>query len=628
MLPPTKHTLYGIITTIMFEVLLSQKKLDEDIIRKIFAETFKFVRQTENVTLSAVVDDATIKFYLDLPEKYSEKIPSMLPGIDQISLRRIHHNTLSLVSIKMAYLANKDLLSILHHFHNKEVTEVAINGHKFGNYGKFSGYLIVKTRNGNFSKINLPAVSFKNLSIDFNKNPNYLYTKTPKYLNLEKSLQFFSSEKQNAIFQLESYPYFSGNYYLPLSAYDFTKHTLVVGASGSGKTKFLSTFIKEASSQYHQNVRLLVIDPHDALRQEIGGLPKTKVFDFSTTNTSINLFNASSRDIIASIDTVLSLIKTLIGSQYNAKLERLARASIYTLVEKGEFSFHNLKKLLTDSLYRNQLIKSLSGYLPESIENFFGQSFNELKTASYNEAFSPLIAFIDELQLLPAFYRETNNHLKYEISKNLVTLISLNQSKLGEKAEKTIAGLILNQIFVLMNQRAFSEHLIIVIDEVAVIETPILVRFLSEARKFNVSLVLAGQYYAQISPALIKSISANVANYFCFRTSYEDAELLADNLNIKLSSDFVEDKYRLLASLPARHAVMRLSQNSKPATAIMGKTLDFIPSPELKTENLAIIRNTVDNNAIPVIDLTPTTTSILDIMREQSASRKKVNEKL
>ena len=246
MLPPTKHTLYGIITTIMFEVLLSQKKLDEDIIRKIFAETFKFVRQTENVTLSAVVDDATIKFYLDLPEKYSEKIPSMLPGIDQISLRRIHHSTLSLVSIKMAYLANKDLLSILHHFHNKEVTEVAINGHKFGNYGKFSGYLIVKTRNGNFSKINLPAVSFKNLSIDFNKNPNYLYTKTPKYLNLEKSLQFFSSEKQNAIFQLESYPYFSGNYYLPLSAYDFTKHTLVVGASGSAPSlrKLVRSIIK------------------------------------------------------------------------------------------------------------------------------------------------------------------------------------------------------------------------------------------------------------------------------------------------------------------------------------------------------------------------------------------------
>lgn len=612
----------------MFEVLLNQRKLDEDSIRKIFAEVFKFVRQTETVILSAVIDEAFIKFYLDLPEKYVNKIPSMLPGVDQISLRRSNRDILPLFSFKIAHLVDKDLLSIFHHFRDKEIVEISIIGRKIGNFGKFSGFLIAKKSSGNLFKINLPIVSFKNLSIDFIKNPNYLCTKTPKYLNLEKSLQFFSSEKQNSIFQLESYPYFSGKYYLPLSSYDFNKHTLVVGASGSGKTKFLSKLIKEVSSQYGQNVHVLAIDPHDSLRQEIGGLSKTKVFDFSTAESSINLFDSSSRDIIANIDAVLSLIKSIIGPQYNAKLERLARASIYALVEKGEFSFNNLKKLLTDSLYRNQLIKSLNGYLPESIENFFGQSFNELKTASYNEAFSPLIAFIDELQLLPAFYRETDNHLKYEISKNNITLISLNQSKLGEKAEKAIAGLILNQIFVLMNQRIFSEHLIIMIDEVAVVETPILTRFLSEARKFNVSLILAGQYYAQISPELIKSISANTSNYFCFRTSYEDAELLANNLNIKLSSDFVEDKYRLLSTLPARHSVMRLSQNGKPGTAILGKTLDYVPVPEANTENMAVVENTTKNVLVSPIKLQPSTANILDIMREQSASRKKVNEKL
>lgn len=612
----------------MFEVLLNQRKLDEDSIRKIFAEVFKFVRQTETVILSAVIDEAFIKFYLDLPEKYVNKIPSMLPGVDQISLRRSNRDILPLFSFKIAHLVDKDLLSIFHHFRDKEIVEISIIGRKIGNFGKFSGFLIAKKSSGNLFKINLPIVSFKNLSIDFIKNPNYLCTKTPKYLNLEKSLQFFSSEKQNSIFQLESYPYFSGKYYLPLSSYDFNKHTLVVGASGSGKTKFLSKLIKEVSSQYGQNVHVLAIDPHDSLRQEIGGLPKTKVFDFSTAENSINLFDSSSRDIIANIDAVLSLIKSIIGPQYNAKLERLARASIYALVEKGEFSFNNLKKLLADSLYRNQLIKSLNGYLPESIENFFGQSFNELKTASYNETFSPLIAFIDELQLLPAFYRETDNHLKYEISKNNITLISLNQSKLGEKAEKTIAGLILNQIFVLMNQRAFSEHLIIMIDEVAVVETPILTRFLSEARKFNVSLILAGQYYAQISPELIKGISANTSNYFCFRTSYEDAELLANNLNIKLSSDFVEDKYRLLSTLPARHSVMRLSQNGKPGTAILGKTLDYVPVPEANTENMAVVENNTKNVLVSPIKLQSSTTNILDIMREQSASRKKVNEKL
>ncbi len=610
----------------MFEVYLCQKNLSEDIIRKIFTEAFKFVRQTESITLLASINDATIKFYLRFPQKYTCKIPSMLPGIDQISLRKTEYTPQLLFSARMLYLVNKDFLSILDHFHNKEVVEIAITGRKIGNYGKFSGHLIVRAQTGSLSKVSLPAVSFKNLSIDFTKNSNYICTRPPKYLNLEKSLHFFSSEKHNAIFELESYPYFSGKYFLPLSAYDFMKHTLVVGASGSGKTKFLSTLIKEASSQYSQNVRIMVIDPHDSMREEIGGLPGAKVFDFSDATSSVNLFESSPRNLIANLDAMLSLIKSLIGPYYNAKLESLARACIYVLVEKGEFSFSNLKKILTDSIYRNQLLKSLSGYLPESIENFFGQSFNELKTASFNEAFSPLISFIDELQLLPAFYRETENHLKYEISKNLVTLISLNQSKLGEKAEKTIAGLILNQIFVLMHQRAFAEHLVIVIDEVSVIETPILVRFLSEARKFNISLVLAGQYYAQISPELDKSVSANVSNYFCFRTSYEDAELLANNLNIKLNSNFEQDKYRLLSSLPARHAVMCLSQNGKPGAAILGKTLDYTPSPEINSEHAIVAQNTSHDKIVQNTNLKPSTADILDIMREQSTSRKKAND--
>ena len=68
-----------------------------------------------------------------------------------------------------------------------------------------------------------------------------------------------------------------------------------------------------------------------------------------------------------------------------------------------------------------------------------------------------------------------------------------------------------------------EEHIIFVVDEVAVVENPILRRFLSEARKYNVSLVLAQQYFSQISDELQKSIFANVLNYYIFRVSISDA---------------------------------------------------------------------------------------------------------
>jgi hypothetical protein len=73
---------------------------------------------------------------------------------------------------------------------------------------------------------------------------------------------------------------------------------------------------------------------------------------------------------------------------------------------------------------------------------------------------------------------------------------------------------------------------------------------------------------------------------------------------------------------------MRLSQNGKPGTAILGKTLDYIPVPEANTENMAVVKNTTKNVLVSPIKLQSSTANILDIMREQSASRKKVNEKL
>ena len=69
---------------------------------------------------------------------------------------------------------------------------------------------------------------------------------------------------------------------------------------------------------------------------------------------------------------------------------------------------------------------------------------------------------------------------------------------LGLNITKTIAGFAMQQILQLVQAHKFDEHIILVIDEVSIIENPIISRFLSEARKYNLSLILAGQYFEQI----------------------------------------------------------------------------------------------------------------------------------
>lgn len=93
---------------------------------------------------------------------------------------------------------------------------------------------------------------------------------------------------------------------------------------------------------------------------------------------------------------------------------------------------------------------------------------------------------------------KSNNNL-YDISrtveKNFLTLFSLNRTKLGDKATKTISGLIMQQILLLVQKKRIDKYIVFIIDEVSIIQNPILSRILFEARKYNLSLIITRQYF-------------------------------------------------------------------------------------------------------------------------------------
>ena len=106
-----------------------------------------------------------------------------------------------------------------------------------------------------------------------------------------------------------------------------------------------------------QNYKVVVIDPHAALENDIGGLGK--VIDFKNDMDSIDLFVNNSEDIVASTELLMDLLKSLIADQYNSKLERVLRHAIYLLLTGESFNFRNLRRVILDLEYRNELIKSL-----------------------------------------------------------------------------------------------------------------------------------------------------------------------------------------------------------------------------------------------------------------------------
>ena len=400
-----------------------------------------------------------------------------------------------------------------------------------------------------------------------------------------------------------------------------------MGSSGCGKSKFICSMINNIykNKNINQKYKVVVIDPHASLEKDIGGIGK--VIDFKTKMDSINLFMNDSDDIISNTELLLELIKSLIEDQYNSKLERVLRHSIYLLLNSSSFNFENLRKIILDLEYRNNLIKQ-NNNLPMSVIDFFLSDFNELKTKSYSEAISPIISFIDEMEMVPTFNNELNKtDLKETINDNFLTLFSLDRTKLGDKVIKTISGLIMQQLLNIVGKSELKEHIIFIIDEVSILQNPILERYLSESRKYNLSLILAGQYFNQLKDDLKNSIFANVSNYYIFRVSKLDANVLVDNFNIKIPLDDTrERKIKLLTELNNRELIVRIDKNGIILPAFKAATLDFNSIPRVK-------RIEEERKADKIISKKEKTNfkidsniNLKDILIKNSTSRKKVIE--
>lgn len=421
-------------------------------------------------------------------------------------------------------------------------------------------------------------------AINFTANTRYLKKQVPMYLDIEKSLHMLNSENINGLFEADTFPYLSHNYYLNVTNYDFEKHSFIIGASGSGKSKFISLFVDRLQkTALAMNYRIVVIDPHASLVEDFKHVNNSKVITFN--EESAELFGASGGDVSAATELTSTLFKSLLEDQYNARLDRVMRFSLYVLFTAQSMSLDMLKRFLTEIELRNQILEHVQEYVPANIVKFFGADFNEIRTQYHNEAILPIISLVDEMQLQPALVGKGNVSLAKTINENFLTLFSLNKVSMGEKVVKTVAGLIIQQVFLLAQARAFNQKVILIIDEVSVVQNPTLAAILAEARKYNLYVFLTQQYFGQIEDNLQAAIFANVYNYYVFRVSEEDARALEGNLKMELPHDIVGQeavrgvkeetlRIRMLTELHPRECLVRLMSYGQLLPCIKVRTLD------------------------------------------------------
>ena len=619
----------------MFEIYLTAPTIDSKEWLKLFYKISKINGLGKKWNFWISIENNYIRYFIET----KRTLPPVIGEIGSFLIKEVNINFKEKSCIGFPCLITKnydnllDMYDRLESRQNAKIKHIKIIFYPYKSDNYFSKTLLY-VKKSNDILIKRKALGndsiYNFINVDFSKHIRFFYKKSEaKYLDIRKSINVLNSDAENAVISADAFPYLQENLYLDYRNYDFDRHSVVIGASGTGKSKLICSIVKNLSNNINNRLKykVVIIDPHCSIEDDIGGIPSTKVIDFKDDDDGVNLFVNSSEDILSSVESIISICKNIIADRFNAKLERVLRYSINLLLTREEFNLVNLRKLLTETKYRNTIINDSNVNIKANVIEFFQTDYNELKTKSYQEAIAPIIAFIDEMQLLPAFNNVDNTeNIKQVIEENFLTIISLDQMTLGQSITKTIAGFTMQAILQLIQAHTYNEHIILVIDEVALIENPIICRFLAEARKYNLSVILSGQYFEQISSELQKAIFTNVVNYFIFRVSKADAVLLEGNMQMEVAvRNSIVTRVKMLTELNDRECIVRIGKDGRLLSGFKGRTLDFVslPRPKKIKKNK---KNIVNNEIKKKVEFTINTKYNLEnIMKENSTSRKKIN---
>jgi hypothetical protein len=327
-----------------------------------------------------------------------------------------------------------------------------------------------------------------------------------------------------------------------ISQKDRATHFYIVGASGTGKSKFLEFLIRQ---DIEKENGLCIIDPHGDLIEEVKeylslALPeqelKEKVILIDPTDKEYTIaFNPLEKiGGVLSAEISIELVeafKKIWSDSWGARMEDLLRNTLIALIE-AELTLVDLPCFLTDEDFR---LSALEKVLHPITRQYF-KRFNNLSQKTRDEwmesTLNKVNAFLSDDRIREMFsFKKSSFSLREAMDSQKIVLIKLERGKLKENGD-LLGSLLMTKL----KLAAFSRSdlpkekrtpFYLYIDEFQNFATKTFIETLSEARKYGLSLMMAHQNLSQLPEDLQDSILTNCGIQICFRVSRKDAERIA-----------------------------------------------------------------------------------------------------
>ena len=323
---------------------------------------------------------------------------------------------------------------------------------------------------------------------------------------------------------------------------DRSTHMYVIGATGSGKTKFLEYLIQQ---DIEERNGFAVIDPHGDLVEDIKGFLANS-YDESELAERLVLVDPTDKEFTVTfnpleklpgmtaaeeVNELISSFRKIWSDSWGARMEDLMRNSMIALGEAG-YTLTELPVFLSRRAFREIVMKKVRH--PVALEYFtrFEAMTDRAQVTWTEPVMNKVNALLSDERIRQIFSApQSSFSIRGIIDSKSILLIKLDKGTLKDSAD-LLGSLLMSKI----QMAAFSRGdltqrkrtpFYLYIDEFQYFATESFAIILSEARKYGLSLIMAHQTLAQIPEELRSLILGNAALQVFFRINRQDASLLA-----------------------------------------------------------------------------------------------------
>lgn len=329
-----------------------------------------------------------------------------------------------------------------------------------------------------------------------------------------------------------------------ISEKDRSTHLYVIGATGTGKTKFLEYLIQQ---DIEKGNGFGVIDPHGDLIEDIKGLlilkyspdePEItdKVILIDPTDPVYTVtFNPLEKipgvPLAEQANELICAFRKIWSDSWGVRMEDLLRNSLIALGEAG-LTLLEIPAFLSHRAVRQGVLEKVSHPLAREYFRRFDTITDRSQITWIEPVMNKINAFFSDERIRHIFSSAKSSFILREImDSKKILLIKLDKGKLKDSAD-LLGSLLMAQI----QMAAFSRSDVpqrkrtpfyMYIDEFQNFASESFSVVLSEARKYGLSLIMAHQTLAQIPEELRSLILGNAGIQVYFRLNRHDASILA-----------------------------------------------------------------------------------------------------